>query len=148
MFSARGQFDGCCAAKRWRIMILRSGGYANDYRFRVTADMNPVFFTLARFRKAIQRRADRHSHRTGATDARTRRSFRVGGKCESSGRPKKLHNFGEKWQSIASGFCKLTERAETLLALGVTGHQLDLFIAGTVGFYYARRVTRNRHVHG
>src|SRR4029077_5211433 len=92
MFSARGQLDGRSAAKSWRIVVLRSGGHADDYGFRVTADMNPILFTLARPRKALQCRARGYSHGARATNARASRSFGVGSESESSGRSKKLHN--------------------------------------------------------
>src|ERR1700692_964854 len=115
MFSACGQLDGRSAAKRWRIVVLRSGGHANDYRFPIATDMNPVFFTLARSGKAIQRRADRYRHGAGAADARASRSFGVRSKSEPSGWPKKLHNFREQWKSIAASFCKLSQGAETFV---------------------------------
>src|SRR6202030_4593820 len=60
MLSARGQFDGRRATKRRRIMVLRSGGHADNYCFRVAADMNPVFFAFARSSKAIQLGTDGH----------------------------------------------------------------------------------------
>src|SRR5580704_7086571 len=147
MFSARGQFDGRCAAKCWRIVVLRSGGHADDYRFRVPADMNPVFFALARSCKAIQCRTDRYRHGARAANARASRSFGVGGECKSSGWPKELHYFGEEGESVASGFRELSERAETFLALSVARHQVDLLIAGSIRFDYAGSVARNRHVH-
>src|ERR1700682_3813615 len=137
MLSPRGQLDGRRAAKGWRIVVLRSRGHADNYRFRVAADMNPVFFTLARSSKAIQRGTNRHRHGAGAADAGASRGFGIGSESESSGRPKELHNFGEKWKAIAPSFCELRKRAETFFALGVARHQLDLFTAWSVGFDYA-----------
>src|SRR6202040_2630265 len=115
MLSARGQFDGRRATKRRRIMVLRSGGHADNYCFRVAADMNPVFFAFARSSKAIQRGTDGHCHGAGAANACASRGFRVGSKGESSGRSKEFHDFGEQWEAIAPRFCELGERAETLL---------------------------------
>ena len=82
-------------------MILRAGGHANDDRFHVAADVNPVFAAQARSGQAVERRANRHGHGGGAADPRARGSLGIGGQREAAGRAEKPHQMRQQRQLVA-----------------------------------------------
>ena len=76
-FAAWRQFNRSGAAKRRRIMVLRSRWNLNHNAFRIAADMDPIDFALSSGSKTIHCRTNRHGHRARSADSRARRGLGI-----------------------------------------------------------------------
>src|SRR5205823_11624057 len=70
MFAAGREFDGSGAAKRWRIVVLRSSGHIDDDGLGVAAGVDPVDLALPCSGHAVERGANGYGHGAGAANAR------------------------------------------------------------------------------
>ena len=61
-FASGFQMNRAGAAKRRRIMVLRSRRHADHDRLRVAADVDPIFQSLSRAREPIERSANGYGH--------------------------------------------------------------------------------------
>src|SRR5206468_1201056 len=134
MFAAGWEFDGSGAAKRWRIVVLRSSGNIDDDGFGVAADVNPVDLALPCSGKAVERGANGYGHGAGAADACAGGSFRIRGECEAALRVKELGDFREEREAVALGFYESRKGSKTFFPFDVARDKLDTAIVGIIGF--------------
>src|SRR6266850_4240804 len=147
MFSSGRKFDGGGATERRRIVILRSGGNVDDDGFGVAADVNPIDLALACSGEAVERGANRHSHRTGTADACPGGGLGIRREREAALWLKELHNFREKRQPVTFGFDEGREGSKTFFELDIPRDELDAAVARRMRFDYARSVERDRRIH-
>src|SRR5260370_13882507 len=146
MLTAGREFDGCCADKGWRVMILRSSGNIDDDSFSVAADVNPVDFALPSSGEAVESGANGDGHGAGTADACPRGRFGIRGEREAALRMDELGDFREEREAAALSFHEGGEGGETFFSLDVAGNQLDALVPAGMRFDGARSVQRNRGV--
>src|SRR4029077_16456626 len=66
--AARGERNRSCAAKRGRVMVLRTCWPADDDGLDIAADVDPVFAAQCGAGQPVERGADGHGHRGRAAD--------------------------------------------------------------------------------